>query len=74
MYSLVSLLSDIYSLPAMHSLPVTLYLTDYNNQLSTIYQGVHITYLKSLTNSVTQFRGFYDSLPSFHNASSMPGH
>ena len=30
MYSLVSLLSSIYLLPAMHSLLVTLYVTEYN--------------------------------------------
>ena len=29
MYSLVSLLSSIYPLPAMHSLLVTLYVTEY---------------------------------------------
>ena len=37
MYSLVSLLSGIYPLPAMQSLLVTY-------QLLTIYQGVHTTY------------------------------
>ena len=32
MYSLISLLSGVYSLPAMHSLLVTLYVTEYSKQ------------------------------------------
>ena len=53
MYSLVSLLSGIYPLPAMHSLLVKLYLTKYLIGINSPYKrdfvtlnkaGVHITY------------------------------